>query len=506
MKLRNTFLTVAAATLMAMSVQGQNPNANSSLSNPKSKNAMGLKDGWSVGVNFGSLLFYGDIRQYDYYPVTEPQNERKWGYGLTVTKLISPILGFQGQILNGSLTGVKRGVKNKTTGSSTQGYYFNTDVFEYDVNAIINLSNISFSGNIRPRKLTLYSLVGFGVTNFRTQLYSLRTGKVVKRYGYDKNGGELPRTSEVVIPIGAGLKYRINKQFDVSLEATMRNVNSDKIDGRVVKTSAKDKYGYFNVGVGYKFDYAKEESSEWISPLNAMYNDLENVKTKVEGLTNDKDKDGVADIFDKDNNTHEGIKVYGDGTAVDTDMDGVSDVEDAEPFSSKGARVDANGREVDSDGDGVPDSRDLEANSAKGSLVNFQGVTIPTATVEASKPTGVFDITSAGFIPSIFFEMGSSKIEYKHLQNLAAIARILKTNPGVKLSIVGNADATGNIKNNEKLSKKRAEGVKEHLLNVYGIEASRLVADFKGSTDPLAKNEPKGGSLFNRRVDFKISK
>ena len=57
MKLRNTFLTVAAATLMAMSVQGQNPNANSSLSNPKSKNAMGLKDGWSVGVNFGSLLF-----------------------------------------------------------------------------------------------------------------------------------------------------------------------------------------------------------------------------------------------------------------------------------------------------------------------------------------------------------------------------------------------------------------------------------------------------------------
>jgi OOP family OmpA-OmpF porin len=455
--------------------------------------------GVSVSVNGGSLLFYGDIRQYDFYPVSKYQNEREWGYGLTVNKFFNPVIGLQGQLLNGRLAGTRR----------KQRVYFNAEVFEYSLNAVVNLSNISFTGKSKDnRKFTLYALAGLGLTNFKTKLMNINTDKVVSQFGYGPDRkGVTERTTEVVIPVALGLKYRVNKRFDVGLEASLRNVNSDKLDARVVVNSAEDKYGYTDLFVTYKFgSVATEEDVEWQNPLDALYNDVENLKTKVDGLTNDQDKDGVADIFDKDNNTSEGSKVYGDGTAVDTDGDGVFDSRDAEPFSSKGARVDANGKEVDSDGDGVPDSRDIEANTAKGSLVNFQGVKIPTATVAAEKTGTIADIAAAGFIPSIFFDLGSTKIDYKHLQNLAAIARILKTNPGIKLTIIGNADAIGTQAANDKISRKRADAVKEHLVKVYGVEENRLITDSKGSNDPLAKSDANKASLFNRRVDFKISK
>ncbi len=52
------------------------------------------------------------------------------------------------------------------------------------------------------------------------------------------------------------------------------------------------------------------------------------------------------------------------------------------------------------------------------------------------------------------------------------------------------------------LSKKRAEAVKELLVNEFGLDTSRLETEGKGETQPVGDNKTKEGKVANRRVEF----
>jgi OOP family OmpA-OmpF porin len=240
---------------------------------------------------------------------------------------------------------------------------------------------------------------------------------------------------------------------------------------------------------------------EWVNPMEIVYNDMADMKEKIDIISGDKDKDGVSDLFDKDNSTAEGTKVYGDGTTVDTDGDGIADGKDADPFTPKGAKVDANGAEMDTDGDGVADSRDLEPSTGAGSLVNFQGITI-------AKPGdfgkdgvgGANGKNGTGFLPSVFFDLNSATIKNINYDRLLVIAKVLKANPDLKLKVTGNCDARGNEDQNLKLGQRRADNVKDHLVKQYGIDPARITTESKGEKEPMATTL----NPMNRRVDFAI--
>ena len=68
-------------------------------------------------------------------------------------------------------------------------------------------------------------------------------------------------TTELVIPIGFRFDYKINKSLSVNLDASIRNVNTDKLDAYVDYHSAKDKYEYIAIGLTYKFDLVKRSIS-----------------------------------------------------------------------------------------------------------------------------------------------------------------------------------------------------------------------------------------------------
>ena len=91
------------------------------------------------------------------------------------------------------------------------------------------------------------------------------------------------------------------------------------------------------MGVSLTYHLGLDEEEEPLNrqnPFDNLLADMAETKSKVEALTNDDDNDGVANTFDKDNETPEGVKVYGDGTSIDSDGDGVSDDMDKEPFYS----------------------------------------------------------------------------------------------------------------------------------------------------------------------------
>ena len=102
----------------------------------------------------------------------------------------------------------------------------------------------------------------------------------------------------------------------------------------------------------------------------------------------------------------------------------------------------------------------------------------------------------------ILFNSGSAKIKPQSLGIVLQISQVLLQDENMRLNIVGHTDADGNSGANLKLSKERAEAVKDALVNLYNIPASRLQTDGKGASAPIADNTTADGKAENRRVEF----
>jgi outer membrane protein OmpA-like peptidoglycan-associated protein len=104
----------------------------------------------------------------------------------------------------------------------------------------------------------------------------------------------------------------------------------------------------------------------------------------------------------------------------------------------------------------------------------------------------------------IFFSVGSDKLLPASFNSLNEVARILKSNPTLQLSVEGHSDNVGKPASNLNLSQKRAEAVKNYLVQ-NGIEANRLEAKGFGQEKPVADNSTPEGRAANRRVELKLS-
>lgn len=102
----------------------------------------------------------------------------------------------------------------------------------------------------------------------------------------------------------------------------------------------------------------------------------------------------------------------------------------------------------------------------------------------------------------ILFASNSAVVKPESYGTLKDIADVLKDEPTLKVMIVGHTDNDGDAAQNLILSHKRADAVKDQLVNQFGIDASRLQTDGKGSTQPVAPNTTPAGKLQNRRVEF----
>ncbi|HMT29109.1 MAG TPA: OmpA family protein [Bacteroidia bacterium] len=456
---RNLVLTICCFLFLGQNLFAQAPSAQSTskygLPSPKDY------DKWSIGLSFGQTMFFGDV-------LKDSKNNEAYkklpfspNFGLQVTRQLSHSVGLRA---SGSYATFQAGPSNEKYDSKLPAAVVNYEspVIEGALEGVYTFGNISHLK--RNKKFHFYATLGIGFFNFDGELKDDSTDVLLKKTG---------NVSEIMLPVSLGF--------------------TDKVDGVKKELSEYDNYGFIRLNVNYSIG-KKNKSMEWINPMEVVYNDIADLKDKVDILSGDKDKDGVSDMFDKDNATPEGDKVYGDGTSLDIDSDGIADAKDGDPFSFKGVKVDGNGVEVDTDGDGVGDSRDLEPNTEKGKLVNFQGVTIEMDPAKGAA-------TSVSFLPSVFFDTNSSTVKQVYKDRILVVARALKSNPDLKIMITGNTDITAAEPYNEKLGLKRAEAVKDHLVKVYGIDAARLSTETKGEKEPLAN---KTNNPMNRRVDFSV--
>ena len=102
------------------------------------------------------------------------------------------------------------------------------------------------------------------------------------------------------------------------------------------------------------------------------------------------------------------------------------------------------------------------------------------------------------------FEYNKAIIKSASFASLDELSDVLKqTNWNLILS--GHTDNVGSEEFNLKLSTKRAEAVKDYLIN-KGIAAERITAKGFGETMPIAPNDTEQNRALNRRVEFFIVK
>ena len=119
--------------------------------------------------------------------------------------------------------------------------------------------------------------------------------------------------------------------------------------------------------------------------------------------------------------------------------------------------------------------RDAELVAATEEIANLQNaMNTPNEVVEIDVNETCTPVYTIGF------RQGKAIIDMTQEANIEMAANFLKENNNVIVSIKGYASPEGNAEFNQELSTRRANAVKEILVNQYGIDASRIVTQGEG--------------------------
>jgi outer membrane protein OmpA-like peptidoglycan-associated protein len=112
--------------------------------------------------------------------------------------------------------------------------------------------------------------------------------------------------------------------------------------------------------------------------------------------------------------------------------------------------------------------------------------------------------TARGLVVSmsdILFESGQYKLKSGAREALAKIAGVIMTYPGLTLEVDGYTDNVGGEESNYALSQKRAESVRNFLIE-QGVPETSISARGLGEASPVATNDTRIGRQLNRRVEL----
>lgn len=106
---------------------------------------------------------------------------------------------------------------------------------------------------------------------------------------------------------------------------------------------------------------------------------------------------------------------------------------------------------------------------------------------------------------SLEFEHGKFDILPAMENDLSKLGNFLADHPRAGLKISGHTDTFGRPETNMILSQKRADAIRNYLIEKFRLEASRIEAVGYGSARPVVANEKtEADKRINRRVEFEV--
>src|SRR5262245_49505983 len=127
------------------------------------------------------------------------------------------------------------------------------------------------------------------------------------------------------------------------------------------------------------------------------------------------------------------------------------------------------------------------------------GVSRPSEKPPVAPPS----VVPASVALNVLFEFNSDKILRGYYGDLDKLGKVL-TAPqynAYRIQIEGYTDSIGADRTNLRLSQRRAESVKQYLMQNFSIPSNRLVAIGFGKSRPIASNDTPEGRDKNRRVE-----
>lgn len=124
------------------------------------------------------------------------------------------------------------------------------------------------------------------------------------------------------------------------------------------------------------------------------------------------------------------------------------------------------------------------------------------APMDAGALYGALRFEGRAAVRGIVFDSDSHVIRPESREQLEAIGDVLRDHPELRLLIEGHTDLKGPEDYNRELSQRRAEAVRQWLVDRYGIDEARLLADGLGEARPVVSEDTPEALELNRRIEL----
>ena len=108
------------------------------------------------------------------------------------------------------------------------------------------------------------------------------------------------------------------------------------------------------------------------------------------------------------------------------------------------------------------------------------------------------DVLTATFKSEVLFDFDSTALKPGAFAELGRVAAVLNKYPQTTITVEGHTDTKGSVTYNQQLSEKRAQAVKDALIQM-GVDSSRIQAIGYGESQPISSDD-----AMNRRVNIVI--
>lgn len=473
--------TVAfAQDTVDVATSGKYPNTFSSGSanvSPFTQQSKRFND-WSVSLGAGIPL----VQSSDLTSIKNGNGKNVFGYSayFSIDKAITHVFGLKLQYDKGE---TRQGWFNTKTADPVAGSGYRKAAGRTQYDAISILGDVNFSNLLRrvdnqsPYRWAIHGYAGIGTLAYRAYQESDALGgqrlmTEVKPFKFNALFGQA----------GAGVKFKVNRRLDIEGRVMYVVTGDDEFDGggnyngdgtyatpiNLTEDNISD--NFFNATLGLTLKLGKHQSHLfWHDPLQELYykvDVLENKNVDIEVCKKgDGDNDGVCDDWDRQLDTPAGARVDGAGVALDADLDGVIDLYD-------------------------------------------KCVTVPGPAENNGCPLASSGIVSDNtrVLEGIEFDLNSDRILPSNTPILNNAANYINSSEG-SYNVVGGTDTRGTDAYNQKLSERRANAVKDYLIQ-NGVQKNKLEAEGRGEKDlkypecdPATKC-PEWKNRANRRVYF----
>lgn len=414
---------------------------------------------WAISIGAGvPLLQHSDLRS---IKTGDNQGKDVFGYSayISVDKAITHAFGLNLQYDRGE---TRQGAFNTKNDNATGGQIAGRT--QYD--AVSLLGDVNFSSLLRrvdnnsPYRWALHGYGGLGTMGFRAYQENAAGQQLMTETKMFDDGSLFAQA-------GAGLKYNISKALDAQVRAMYVFTADDRFDSYNGGSNFRTD-NFWNATLGLSLKLGKHQSHlMWHDPLQEIYYKLDVLADQNQDVEvckkGDADNDGVCDDWDRQLDTPAGARVDGAGVALDTDLDGVIDLYD-------------------------------------------KCVTVPGPVENNGCPTGSTISDNTRTLEGIEFDFDSDRILPSNTPILNNAVNYINTSNG-NYNVIGATDASGAEAYNQRLSERRANTVKNYLIQ-NGVESGKVDAMGRGEKnlkypecDPASKC-PEWKNRANRRVYF----